>query len=80
MEQIFLFSSIAGLIAIIYGFATAKQVLNMPSGDKKMVSIAGAIRKEHLLILKGNILQFLLLDNYFIFFSIFLDLNIAIGF
>ena len=34
MEQIFLFSSIAGIIAIIYGFITAKQVLKMPSGEK----------------------------------------------
>ena len=45
MEQIFLFSSIAGVIAIIYGFITAKQVLNMPSGDKKMRQISGAIQE-----------------------------------
>ena len=35
MEQIFLFSSVAGFIAIIYGFITARQVLKMPSGSKK---------------------------------------------
>ena len=45
MEQILLFSSIAGVIAIIYGFITAKQVLKMPSGDKKMIEIAGAIQE-----------------------------------
>ena len=45
MEQIFLFSCISGVIAIFYGFATAKQVLNMPAGDKKMVEISGAIQE-----------------------------------
>ena len=45
MEQIFLFSSISGIIAIIYGFITARQVLNMPSGDKKMREISNAIQE-----------------------------------
>ena len=45
MEHIFLFSSIAGVIAIIYGFITAKQVLGMPTGDKKMREISNAIQE-----------------------------------
>ena len=45
MQQIFLFSSVAGIVAIIYGFITARQVLKMPSGNKKMREIAAAIQE-----------------------------------
>ena len=45
MEQIFIFSCIAGVLAIIYGFITAKKVLNMPAGSKKMQEIASAIQE-----------------------------------
>ena len=44
MEQIFIFSCIAGALAIIYGFITARQVLSMPAGTKKMQEISNAIQ------------------------------------
>ena len=40
MEQIFIFSCVAGILAILYGFITARKVLNMPTGTKKMQEIA----------------------------------------
>ncbi len=81
MEQIFLFSSIAGLIAIIYGFITAKQVLKMPSGDKKMLEIAGAIQEGASAYLKRQYITISVVGIIiFVFISKFLDLNIAIGF
>ena len=45
MEQIFIFSCIAGILAIIYGFITAKQVLGMSAGTKKMQEISSAIQE-----------------------------------
>ena len=45
MEQIFIFSCIAGVLAIIYGFLTAKQVLGMSAGTKKMQEISNAIQE-----------------------------------
>ena len=81
MEQIFLFSSIAGIIAIIYGFFTAKQILNMPSGDKKMKKISGAIQEGASAYLKRQYITISFVGVIiFIFISIFLDLNIALGF
>ena len=45
MEQIFIFSCIAGILAILYGFITARKVLSMPTGTKKMQEIASAIQE-----------------------------------
>ena len=81
MEHIFLFSSIAGLIAILYGFLTAKQVLKMPAGDKKMKEIAGAIQEGASAYLKRQYITISFVGIIiFIFISIFLNFNIAIGF
>ena len=81
MEQIFLFSSIAGVIAIIYGFITAKQVLNMPSGDKKMRQISGAIQEGASAYLKRQYITISLVGIIiFVFISIFLELNVGLGF
>jgi K(+)-stimulated pyrophosphate-energized sodium pump len=81
MEQIFLFSSVAGFIAIIYGFITARQVLKMPSGSKKMLQIASAIQEGASAYLKRQYITISIVGIIiFGFISIFLDLNIAIGF
>ena len=72
MEQIFLFSSIAGIIAIIYGFITAKQVLNMPSGDKKMRQISGAIQEGASAYLKEAIYYYFFSRNYYICFYLYI--------
>ncbi|MDC3024605.1 sodium-translocating pyrophosphatase [Alphaproteobacteria bacterium] len=81
MEQIFLFSSIAGIVAIFYGFITARQVLKMPSGNKKMLEIAGAIQEGASAYLKRQYITISFVGIIiFIFISIFLNLNIAIGF
>ena len=45
MEQIFIFSCVAGALAIIYGFITAKKVLSMSAGTKKMQEISNAIQE-----------------------------------
>ena len=45
MEQIFIFSCIAGVLAIVYGFITAKKVLNMSAGTKKMQEIQPKLQK-----------------------------------
>ena len=34
-----------GLLALIYGFITSRQVLNAPAGTEKMQEIAGAIQE-----------------------------------
>ena len=81
MEQMFLFSSIAGIIAILYGFITAKQVLKMPSGDKKMRKIAGAIQEGASAYLKRQYITIAFVGIIiFIFISLFLDFNVGIGF
>ena len=82
MEQIFLFSSVAGFIAIIYGFITARQVLKMPSGSKKMLQISGAIQEGASAYLKRQYITisivgiiifgftlFKVLINFFLFFK-----------
>ncbi len=38
-------SIICGLIAIVYGFVTSRQVLNAPAGNEKMQDIAAAIQE-----------------------------------
>ena len=81
MEQIFLFSCISGVIAIFYGFATAKQVLNMPAGDKKMVEISGAIQEGASAYLKRQYVTMSIVGIIIFFFLFFfLDFNVAIGF
>ena len=81
MEQIFLFSCISGVIAIFYGFATAKQVLNMPAGDKKMVEISGAIQEGASAYLKRQYVTISIVGIIIFFFLFFfLDFNVAIGF
>ena len=81
MEHIFLFSSVAGLIAIIYGFITARQVLGMPTGDKKMREISNAIQEGASAYLKRQYITIAIVGIIiFVFIFIFLDLNIAIGF
>ena len=81
MEHMFLFSTIAGIIAILYGFLTAKQVLKMPAGNKKMKEIAGAIQEGASAYLKRQYITISFVGIIiFIFISIFLDLNIALGF
>ena len=58
MEQIFIFSCIAGGLAIIYGFTTARQVLGMSAGTKNAGNIqCNSNRSLH--ILKDNILLLL---------------------
>ncbi|PPR25947.1 MAG: K(+)-insensitive pyrophosphate-energized proton pump, partial [Alphaproteobacteria bacterium MarineAlpha9_Bin4] len=81
MEQIFLFSCIAGIIAILYGFITAKQVLNMPSGNKKMREISGAIQEGASAYLKRQYITISIVGIIiFVFITIFLDLNVGLGF
>ena len=36
---------ILGLVAVVYGFVTSRQVLGSPAGSEKMQQIAGAIMK-----------------------------------
>tara|TARA_Y100000310_G_scaffold302839_1_gene340609 strand:+ start:32 stop:2140 length:2109 start_codon:yes stop_codon:yes gene_type:complete len=43
-ESILIFSILAGLLSIIYGYVTGKQILNASPGNKKMQEIAGAIQ------------------------------------
>ncbi len=81
MEQILLFSSVAAVIAILYGFITAKQVLNMPAGSKKMREISGAIQEGASAYLKRQYITIAFVGILiFIFISIFLDFNVALGF
>ena len=81
MEQIFLFSSISGIIAILYGFITARQVLNMPSGDKKMREISNAIQEGASAYLKRQYITISFVGLIiFVFISFFLDFNVGIGF
>ena len=72
MEQIFIFSCVAGALAIIYGFITAKKVLNMSAGTKKMQEISNAIqegasaylkRQYYTIALVGVIFLFLISDD-----------------
>jgi K(+)-stimulated pyrophosphate-energized sodium pump len=81
MEQIFLFSVLAGIIAIIYGFFTARQVLNMPAGTKKMQEIASAIQEGASAYLKRQYLTIAVVGIViFIFIAFFLDTMVALGF
>ena len=57
MEQIFIFSCVAGILAILYGFITARKVLSMPTGTKKMQEIASAIQEGASAYLKRQYLR-----------------------
>ena len=43
-ENILLLTILSGLIAILYGYITGKQILNLNSGNKKMKEVAEAIQ------------------------------------
>ena len=81
MEQIFIFSCIAGALAIIYGFITAKQVLSMSAGTKKMQEISNAIQEGASAYLKRQYYTIALV-GVVIFFIIafFLNFSVALGF
>ena len=81
MEQIFIFSCIAGVLAIIYGFITAKQVLGMSAGTKKMQEISNAIQEGASAYLKRQYYTIALVGVIiFIIIAFFLNLSVALGF
>ena len=81
MEQIFIFSCLAGALAIIYGFITAKQVLGMSAGTKKMQEISNAIQEGASAYLKRQYYTIALVGIIiFIIIAFFLDLSVALGF
>ena len=81
MEQIFIFSCIAGALAIIYGFVTAKQVLGMSAGTKKMQEISNAIQVGASAYLKRQYFTIALVGIIiFIIIAFFLNLSVALGF
>ena len=81
MEQIFIFSCIAGVLAIIYGFITAKKVLNMPAGSKKMQEIASAIQEGASAYLKRQYFTIAIVGVFiFIIIAFFLNIYVALGF
>ena len=81
MEQIFIFSCIAGALAIIYGFITAKQVLGMSAGTKKMQEISNAIQEGASAYLKRQYYTIALVGVIiFIIIAFFLNLSVALGF
>ncbi len=81
MEQIFIFSCIAGALAIIYGFITAKQVLGMSAGTKKMQEISNAIQEGASAYLKRQYYTISLVGIIiFIIIAFFLNLSVALGF
>ena len=44
VETILIYTILAGLLSIVYGFFTGKQILNASSGNDKMRDIASAIQ------------------------------------
>ncbi len=81
MEQIFIFACIAGVLAIIYGFITAKKVLNMPAGSKKMQEIASAIQEGASAYLKRQYFTIAIVGVFiFIIIAFFLNIYVALGF
>ncbi len=81
MEQIFIFSCIAGALAIVYGFITAKQVLSMSAGTKKMQEISNAIQEGASAYLKRQYYTIALVGVIiFIIIAFFLNLSVALGF
>ncbi len=81
MEQIFIFSCMAGAIAIIYGFITAREVLGMSAGTKKMQEISNAIQEGASAYLKRQYFTIALVGIIiFIIIAYFLNLSVALGF
>ncbi|MAH88651.1 MAG: sodium-translocating pyrophosphatase [Pelagibacterales bacterium] len=81
MEQIFIFSCLAGALAIIYGFITAKKVLSMSAGTKKMQEISNAIQEGASAYLKRQYFTIALVGVIiFIIIALFLEISVALGF
>ena len=81
MEQIFIFSCVAGALAIVYGFITARQVLGMSAGTKKMQQISNAIQEGASAYLKRQYYTIALVGVIiFIIIAFFLNLSVALGF
>ena len=81
MELIFIFSCIAGTLAIAYGFITARQVLGMSAGTKKMQEISNAIQEGASAYLKRQYYTIALVGVIiFIIIALFLNLSVALGF
>ena len=81
MEQIFIFSCLAGIIAILYGFITARKIINMPAGTTKMQEISNAIQVGASAYLKRQYFTIAIVGAcIFIIIGFFLDLYVAIGF
>jgi K(+)-stimulated pyrophosphate-energized sodium pump len=81
MEQIFIFSCVAGLLAILYGFITARKVLSMPTGTKKMQEIASAIQEGASAYLKRQYYTIALVGAIiFVIIVLFMDIYVALGF
>ncbi len=81
MEQIFLFSILSGVIALIYGLLTAKKVLSLPAGSNKMKEISSAIQEGASAYLKRQYFTISIVGiAIFIFITVFLDIYISIGF
>ena len=81
MEQIFIFSCIAGVLAIVYGFITAKKVLNMSAGTKKMQEISSAIQEGASAYLKRQYYTIAIVGIIiFIIIAFTLEISVALGF
>jgi K(+)-stimulated pyrophosphate-energized sodium pump len=81
MEQIFIFSCVSGVLAILYGFITARKVLSMPAGTKKMQEIASAIQEGASAYLKRQYYTIAFVGVIiFIFIALFMGLSVALGF
>ena len=81
MEHLLLFSIITGVVALGYGFLTAKQVLSMPAGTKRMQEIASAIQEGASAYLKRQYLTISIVGAIiFVLIGIFLSLFVALGF
>ena len=71
----------AGAIAIIYGFITAREVLGMSAGTKKMQEISNAIQEGASAYLKRQYFTIALVGIIiFIIIAYFLNLSVALGF
>ena len=81
MEQIFIFSCLAGIIAILYGFITAKKIISMPAGTTKMQEIASAIQLGASAYLKRQYFTISIVGIFiFLIIAFSLGLYVAIGF
>ena len=88
MEQIFIFSCIAGALAIIYGFITAKQVLSMSAGTKKMQEISNAIqegasaylKRQYYTIALVGVIIFIIIAFFFYFLWELFKANLQVAY